>query len=111
MKYRSNGVKIKSVNQLLQEFRLRSSAMTIRDLIGKDSESASVRDQLAVLFTEWVRLYHHPASNEKSHLRFITQVSTHCSYNFGFLPMTNISPNQASTTGGTENRRHLLLIL
>ncbi|TPX41510.1 hypothetical protein SeLEV6574_g06049 [Synchytrium endobioticum] len=62
------------VNQVLQEVRLRSSAIAIRDLMGKDNESSGVRDQLASLFTEWVRLYHHPASNEKSHLRFITQL-------------------------------------
>ncbi|RKP10666.1 CCR4-Not complex component, Not1-domain-containing protein [Thamnocephalis sphaerospora] len=39
-----------------------------------NTELASIRDQLVFVFGEWVRLYQHPSSNEKSLAVFVNQI-------------------------------------
>lgn len=40
----------------------------------RDDENSRLRDQFSVLFTEWIRVFHHPGFNEKSHTAFVSQL-------------------------------------
>ncbi|KAI9595324.1 CCR4-Not complex component, Not1-domain-containing protein [Syncephalis fuscata] len=73
-----------TVEELLKEIKsgpsqpsdLSMAAMTTQNgqlTVGGDSMS-SIRDQLVFIFGEWVRLYQHPSSNEKSLNAFVDQV-------------------------------------
>lgn len=70
------------VAQVLEDLRKRSQILTVVKDIGKDgatdassaASSTTIRDQLAMLFNEWVRRFHHPASTAKMHLAFINQL-------------------------------------
>jgi CCR4-NOT transcription complex subunit 1 len=44
---------------------------------GQQGQDAALRDQLQFFFAEWVRLYQHPATTEKTMLAFATQLSQH----------------------------------
>ncbi|RUP49651.1 CCR4-Not complex component, Not1-domain-containing protein [Jimgerdemannia flammicorona] len=62
-----------SVLMLLDDIR-RGAQKSARDAT-RDDENAGLREQLQYLFTEWVRLYQYPSSNEKAYLSFLNQVS------------------------------------
>lgn len=69
------GKTTESLLSLLEEFRRRNPMLTGKDLTAKDnSEGVALRDQLQFLFTEWVRLYNHPGSNEKTQAAYILQL-------------------------------------
>ncbi|KAJ1537025.1 hypothetical protein HK096_005081 [Nowakowskiella sp. JEL0078] len=59
------------VSALLEDLRKKSTIITTKDISSVKNEASGLRDQLAVLFTEWVQLYSHPASNEKSQASFV----------------------------------------
>ncbi|KAI8808354.1 CCR4-Not complex component, Not1-domain-containing protein [Cladochytrium replicatum] len=59
---------------LLEDLRKRTALLPLRDGQSKDGENSNLREPLAMLFTEWVRLFVHPASNEKAHAQFILQL-------------------------------------
>ncbi|CAG8523976.1 14374_t:CDS:10, partial [Acaulospora morrowiae] len=59
-----------AVIQLLEDLRLRTS----RDSLSKDVENMGLRDQLALFFAEWVKVYQHPTLNEKTYANFIMQL-------------------------------------
>ncbi|KAJ3103919.1 hypothetical protein HDU97_009731 [Phlyctochytrium planicorne] len=40
----------------------------------KDGDSSALRDKLGALFLEWVRIYHSPASNARSHVLYVFQL-------------------------------------
>jgi CCR4-NOT transcription complex subunit 1 len=65
--------KISSVTVLVQELDQRFLVLTPQDLI-KDGDASELRDKLGVLFSEWVRIYHHPSTSEKSHASFVMKV-------------------------------------
>ncbi|KAJ1565991.1 hypothetical protein HK096_005111 [Nowakowskiella sp. JEL0078] len=56
---------------LLEDLRKKSAIITTKDISSIENEASGLREQLGVLFTEWVRLYNHPASNEKSQASFV----------------------------------------
>ncbi|RKO82945.1 hypothetical protein BDK51DRAFT_15960, partial [Blyttiomyces helicus] len=72
---------------LLDTLRNQVPAISLKELTAKDGEPAGLRDQLATLFTDWVRMYHHPASNEKTHAAYITKLQQQ-----GILKAEAISP-------------------
>ncbi len=57
--------------QLLDDLRPRSNREVISS---KDVENAGLREQLTYFFADWVRVYQHPTSNEKTYASFIMQV-------------------------------------
>jgi len=61
---------VDSVIQLLEDFRPRVN----REVLNKDVENMELRDQLTYFFIEWVRVYQHSTSNEKTYANFIMQV-------------------------------------
>ncbi|KAJ3092021.1 hypothetical protein HK102_011503 [Quaeritorhiza haematococci] len=62
------------VVHVLEDLRKRTALVPLKDFANKEAETSGLREQLAVLFTEWVRMYHHPASNEKAHIAHVTQL-------------------------------------
>ncbi len=46
-------------------------------LASLDPETAALREQLQQLFTDWVRLYFHPNTNEKTQAAYILQLQQH----------------------------------
>ncbi|KAI9023310.1 CCR4-Not complex component, Not1-domain-containing protein [Hyaloraphidium curvatum] len=69
------GKTTESLLSLLEEFRKRNPMLTGKDLTVKENgEGVALRDQLQFLFTEWVRLYNHPGSNEKTQAAYILQL-------------------------------------
>ncbi|RUS35473.1 CCR4-Not complex component, Not1-domain-containing protein [Jimgerdemannia flammicorona] len=62
-----------SVLMLLDDIR-RGAQKSARDAT-RDDENAGLREQLQYLFTEWVRLYQYPSSNEKAYLSFLNQLA------------------------------------
>lgn len=64
-----------SVVQLLEELRARAPGQQRQVDFSKPAPtSSSVREQLTYVFAEWVRLYQHPSSNEKTFVSFIVQL-------------------------------------
>src|SRR6185312_13574482 len=59
-----------SVIKLLDDLRRPARAPPIKEV----ENLGGLREQLSYYFTEWVRLYQHPASNEKVFSSFIMQV-------------------------------------
>ncbi|KAJ3055880.1 hypothetical protein HK097_008877 [Rhizophlyctis rosea] len=86
-KLAARGTATETAIRLLEGLKAKAAALSINNLTARDSETGSVRDQLAILFTDWVRIYHHPASNEKSHANYIAQLQQQ-----GILRAESISP-------------------
>ncbi|CAB4419785.1 unnamed protein product [Rhizophagus irregularis] len=59
-----------AVIQLLEDLRPRVN----REVLNKEVENMGLRDQLTYFFVEWVRVYQHSASNEKTYATFIIQL-------------------------------------
>lgn len=59
----------------LDELRHKNSSSVLTDLIGKDPENAALREHLTVLFSDWVRSFHHPSSSEKSQIAHVNHVN------------------------------------
>ncbi|KAJ3299964.1 hypothetical protein HK104_005661 [Borealophlyctis nickersoniae] len=76
-----------SVTEVLEGLKAKASSLSIEEFISRGNETGGLREQLAVLFTDWVRIYHHPASNEKSHAAYIGQLQQS-----GILKADSISP-------------------
>ncbi|KAJ3039081.1 hypothetical protein HDV00_012639 [Rhizophlyctis rosea] len=86
-KLASRGSVPESVVRTLEGLKAKAAALSINNLTARDGETGGVREQLAILFTDWVRIYHHPASNEKSHANYIAQLQQQ-----GILRAEAISP-------------------
>ncbi|KAI9209788.1 CCR4-Not complex component, Not1-domain-containing protein [Polychytrium aggregatum] len=61
-----------SVSRLMAELQKRGAIS--KEFAPEDSETLRLREQFTMLFTEWVRLYHFPGSNDKASAAFITQL-------------------------------------
>ncbi|KAI9329571.1 CCR4-Not complex component, Not1-domain-containing protein [Obelidium mucronatum] len=70
---RDRVVGTESVTALLRDVKSRFSVVSLKGPNGKDLESVELRESLGVLFSEWVKIYHHPSSSEKTHKEYILQ--------------------------------------
>ncbi|KAJ3415017.1 hypothetical protein HDV05_005662 [Chytridiales sp. JEL 0842] len=61
------------VTRLLTDLSKRFGLGDLKEEL-KDSEAPTLREKLGMLFLEWVRMYHHPSSNEKTHASFVMQL-------------------------------------
>jgi CCR4-NOT transcription complex subunit 1 len=62
-----------SVVELIEELNKRFSLGRGSDAL-KENEASVLREKLGMLFLEWVRMYHHPSSNEKAHASYVMQL-------------------------------------
>ncbi|KAJ3031110.1 UNVERIFIED_CONTAM: hypothetical protein HDU68_006489 [Siphonaria sp. JEL0065] len=62
------------VTTLLKDVKTRFSVVSLKGPDGKDLEAGELRESLGVLFSEWVKIYHHPSSSEKTHKEYIVQL-------------------------------------
>ncbi|KAI8608596.1 CCR4-Not complex component, Not1-domain-containing protein [Chytriomyces sp. MP71] len=62
-----------SAISLLSDIKSRFSIISLKKA-GKDLESDELRESLGILFSEWVKLYHHPSSSEKTHKAFVIRL-------------------------------------
>ncbi|KAI8609836.1 CCR4-Not complex component, Not1-domain-containing protein, partial [Chytriomyces sp. MP71] len=62
-----------SAISLLSDIKSRYSITSLKKA-GKDLESDELRESLGILFSEWVKLYHHPSSSEKTHKAFVVRL-------------------------------------
>ncbi|KAJ3255219.1 hypothetical protein HDU77_003760 [Chytriomyces hyalinus] len=63
-----------SVVALLADVKSRFSISSLKGKDGRDLESEDLRESLGIIFSEWVKIYHHPASSEKTHKDFVVQL-------------------------------------
>ncbi|KAJ3063752.1 hypothetical protein HDU98_000453, partial [Podochytrium sp. JEL0797] len=64
----------RAASTLLEEIKNRFSVTTLKGKNGADLESTELRESLGVLFSEWVKIYHHPSSSEKTHREYVMQL-------------------------------------
>ncbi|KAJ3141458.1 hypothetical protein HK100_006468 [Physocladia obscura] len=63
------------VVDVLKEIKNRFSVMTLKSATsGRELDSMELRESFIVLFSEWVKIFHHPASDEKAYRDFIIQL-------------------------------------
>ncbi|KAJ3079072.1 hypothetical protein HDU99_000192 [Rhizoclosmatium hyalinum] len=63
-----------AISSLLGEIKSRFSVTSLKTKDGKDLESPQLRENLTILFDEWVKMYHHPSSSEKTHKEYVLQL-------------------------------------
>ena len=61
------------LSEFVREMNRRFLILSPKDALSKDSD-AILRERLRVLFTEWVKLYHHPSTSEQAHAAFVARV-------------------------------------
>ncbi|CAG8494332.1 7474_t:CDS:10 [Funneliformis mosseae] len=66
-----------ALTRLTQRGKSPEAPRSSREVLGKDVENAGLREQLTFFFAEWVRVYHHPTSNEKTYASFIMRLQQH----------------------------------
>ncbi|KAI9104094.1 CCR4-Not complex component, Not1-domain-containing protein [Phlyctochytrium arcticum] len=59
--------------QNFEEMKKNIPYVSVRHLMAKDADSHKVRSHLVSIFRDWMTVFYHPASNEKSHAVFIQQ--------------------------------------
>lgn len=58
----------------MEDLRKVNSVSPIKDLIGKE---ANLKDQMALMFTDWVRLFHHPSCTDRAQLKHVNLLISH----------------------------------
>ncbi|KAJ3143084.1 hypothetical protein HK101_003252, partial [Irineochytrium annulatum] len=71
-KLKEKGQATESVSAVIDELSKQFSVSLTREAAREDP--LSLRDKLGMLFQEWVRIYHHPSSNDKTHAAFVLQM-------------------------------------
>lgn len=61
------------LSEFVREMNRRFLILSPKDALSKDSD-AILRERLRVLFTEWVKLYHHPSTSEQAHAAFVARL-------------------------------------
>lgn len=57
----------------MEDLEKMNMSSPLKDLINQE-ETTKLREHLCMLFTEWVRSYHHPSSSEKSQIAHVNQL-------------------------------------
>ncbi|KAJ3184471.1 hypothetical protein HDU85_001776 [Gaertneriomyces sp. JEL0708] len=63
-----------SIVHRLDSVRSQLPIYNIREISSREGETDKLKETLAAVFSDWVKSFFHPASSEKSHLRFIQQL-------------------------------------
>jgi CCR4-NOT transcription complex subunit 1 len=75
----SRGKGDSSIQNLLEELNKKhASYLVYKDVLSKDPstvESTLLKERLEALFTEWVKIFYHPASSEKMQASFVAEAS------------------------------------
>ena len=65
-----------SIVDLLDSINKSSSIVLIQEAFSDTAEPDTLvlREQLTLVFQDWVHIYYHPSSNEQSHMKFVTNL-------------------------------------